>query len=527
MRSVTPGFAVDSPLSAAQAEAEVFGSMFGLSGKRAKPLYWLTLLSGLLESLFFSGMAYGWASLVFVLKVDGYFAGYCTNATRDSDHAAYTDCTGQDEQFSLVMCIALIINTIIRFPIGCVFDRFGTTVTRVISIFLFTTATLFITLSNAEMSLLLYPAISCLIISGTILHTTNAQVGNLFHFYRSTIITVYNGAFDSSAAVFLVIKLLHERGVSLFVSFLFVTSCSIILLLRTLFLMPRGHIPYPLPEIYTYGVRCPGRKDKKNNKLEDMKEHEYPRKMDMQTEGTTPEMEPKKEEVASFRSCVLSWLFLWHLVWVVTILFCHTIFLSNVNSMLTRLAKDDQTSVSHYTNAFAITQLCSVLFAPVNGLIMDRHKKRTLATGETRRESDLRSSCLSLFLTSLQCFLFCICFTIPVLPLQYFTFVLQVINSSFFYGGHQAFISIAFPVTHFGKMSGIAMSLSALGLLLQVPVLHLIQHRLHGDPLYVNVGVILLSLLAFIHPIQVSLYCRKLDKQRTITKQEANEQQAF
>lgn len=32
------------------------------------------------------------------------------------------------------------------------------------------------------------------------------QIGNLFGQHRSTIITLYNGAFDSSSAVFLIIK---------------------------------------------------------------------------------------------------------------------------------------------------------------------------------------------------------------------------------------------------------------------------------------------------------------------------------
>nr|XP_023867336.1 solute carrier family 43 member 3-like [Salvelinus alpinus] len=43
-------------------------------------------------------------------------------------------------------------------------------------------------------------------------YTTNAQVGNLFDSHRSTVISVYAGAFDSSAAVFLIIKFLYERG---------------------------------------------------------------------------------------------------------------------------------------------------------------------------------------------------------------------------------------------------------------------------------------------------------------------------
>ncbi|XP_029296058.1 solute carrier family 43 member 3-like isoform X2 [Cottoperca gobio] len=467
--------------------------MFKCQGGRVKLHYCLTVLSGLVESLFFTGVVFGWASLVFVLKVDGYFAGYCTNVTREEDNAVYIDCSGQDEHFSWIMSVASISNTIIRFPIGYIFDRCGTAVARLIALSLYTTGTLLITLSNTETSVLLYPAIACLGIAGSTLYITNVQVGNLFNCYRSTIITIYNGAYDSSAVVFLIIKLLHEKGVSLYACFLFLTLCSIILLLRTFFLMPRGHIPYPLPETYTYGVSCPGRRrgkrGKEENNEEEIKELDVKRNKKNKTAEASalhllkPPHEPKQEE-ASFRSCVLSWLFLWHLVWVVITLLCQFLFLSNVNSMLTRLSNNDQTLVSHYTNAFALTQLCGVLIAPINGLILDRHKRRPLTQGKTKREEDLHSTPLALFLSSLQCFFFCVCFTCPVLPLQYLTFILQVVNSSFFYGGHQAFLCIAFPMCHFGKLSGMVMTLSTLVLLLQFPIQHVIQHQLHGDPLY-------------------------------------------
>lgn len=43
-------------------------------------------------------------------------------------------------------------------------------------------------------------------------------------------------------------------------------------------------------------------------------------------------------------------------------------------------------SVSQYTNAFAITQLCAVLCAPWNGLIMDRHKGKKLDPGKPLRQ---------------------------------------------------------------------------------------------------------------------------------------------
>lgn len=37
--------------------------------------------------------------------------------------------------------------------------------------------------------------------------------------------------------------------------------------------------------------------------------------------------------------------------------------------------------VSQYTNAFAFTQLTGILFAPWNGLLMDRNKGKALKPG--------------------------------------------------------------------------------------------------------------------------------------------------
>uniref|UniRef100_A0A9J8AL07 Uncharacterized protein n=1 Tax=Cyprinus carpio carpio TaxID=630221 RepID=A0A9J8AL07_CYPCA len=86
---------------------------------------------------------------------------------------------------------------------------------------------------------------------------------------------------------------------------------------------------------------------------------------------------------------------------------------------------------------------------------MDRHKRKPLDPGVSEREADLCSSVLSLLLTSLQCLLFSICASVPFLPLQYVTFILQV-----------------------------------------------------------NIILTVLTLLAFILPFYVFLHCRELAKQR-------------
>uniref|UniRef100_A0A673AIS9 Uncharacterized protein n=1 Tax=Sphaeramia orbicularis TaxID=375764 RepID=A0A673AIS9_9TELE len=40
---------------------------------------WLTFVTGLVECLCFAGIVFGWASLVFVLKMEGYFSSLCSN----------------------------------------------------------------------------------------------------------------------------------------------------------------------------------------------------------------------------------------------------------------------------------------------------------------------------------------------------------------------------------------------------------------------------------------------------------------
>lgn len=44
-----------------------------------------------------------------------------------------TDCSGQDEQFSLVFTIASFMNNFLTLASGFLFDKFGTTVTRLCS----------------------------------------------------------------------------------------------------------------------------------------------------------------------------------------------------------------------------------------------------------------------------------------------------------------------------------------------------------------------------------------------------------
>ncbi|XP_023184433.1 solute carrier family 43 member 3-like [Xiphophorus maculatus] len=470
----------------------------------------LTFVTGLVECLCFAGVVFGWASLVFVLKEDGYFSSLCFNTT-GVNGTQILDCSAQDEQFSLIFTITSFINNFFALPNGFLFDHFGTTVARLLAIFLYTTGSLMVALSSPALSFLLFLALPLLAVGGILFLITNMQIGNLFDSRRSTIINLYNGAFDSSSALFLIIKLLHESGVSLRTSFLFLSACSVVHILRTFFLLPRTFIPHPLPDRYAYGVSC--------GPLETMSSEVTANSCALTGTEDTPFTKdvPLKQE-KTFRECLLSKFFVGHLLWLSVMQLRHFLFIGTLNPMLLRLTDGDSSLVSQYTNAFAFTQLCAVLCAPWNGLIMDRHRGKPRAAGETEHEADLRASVLSLFLTALQCVLFSLCASIPSLPLQYLTFILQVLNRSFLYGGNAAFISVAFPSCHFGKLYGLVMVLSAVFSLLQYPCFALVKGPLGGDPLYVNVGLTLLSVLAFMHPVFVYMHCRNLASERAKSK---------
>ncbi|XP_061100565.1 equilibrative nucleobase transporter 1-like isoform X2 [Conger conger] len=485
---------------------------------------WLTLVSGLVECLCFAGVVFGWASLVFVLKEDGYFSEFCVNSTGANNTGAknsvFTDCSAQDEQFAMIFTIASFLNSFFAFFLGYVFDRYGTTAARILGISLYTTGTLLVAVSSPATSSLILPATSLIDVGGILFLMTNIQVGNLFGRYRSTIITLYNGPYDSSSSIFLIFKVLHEQGVSLRSSFLFMSSCSVIHLLRTFFLLPKTHIPYPLPENYTYGGSCSH--PSLRLELTEMREAGVGEHVEgergTQTDPSGGEALQQSEHTPvkdpSFRSCVLSGFFLAHLVWLSLMQLRLFLFIDILNPIVERLADGDPALVSRYTNAFGFTQLCGVFCAPWNGLLLDRQKKKWQAKGKTEKEAGLRSSALSLFITSLLCLLFSVCASIPVLPLQYLTFALQVVSTSFLFGGNAAFISIAFPSCHYGKLYGLMSTLSAVVLLLQFPLLMLVNDTLQGDPLYVNVGLTLLTLVTLIHPLYVHLHCRRLVSQR-------------
>jgi len=83
---------------------------------------------------------------------------------------------------------------------------------------------------------------------------SNVQLGNLSESGKSIVITLMNGAYDSSALTFVLIKILYDSGVKLQMMMIAMVCFTIIPWLRTFMVMPKTIVPFPLPQDYSYGT---------------------------------------------------------------------------------------------------------------------------------------------------------------------------------------------------------------------------------------------------------------------------------
>ncbi|XP_067126325.1 equilibrative nucleobase transporter 1-like isoform X4 [Centruroides vittatus] len=181
-----------------------------------------------LEYLLFSGIIYGWADLVYVLKLQGVFSNNCNNsATISGDEMVENkskSCTSQDRLFDLAFTIASFNKALAAFLSGFLLDWAGLRITRIISSCFILIGGTFLALCDKR---------------GSEIRYGNFQTANLFPKYKITIMSFYNGAFCGSPAVLLLLKYCYDQGISYSTFFYVWTGISSSLLLTSFFLLPK------------------------------------------------------------------------------------------------------------------------------------------------------------------------------------------------------------------------------------------------------------------------------------------------
>ncbi|XP_046546190.1 solute carrier family 43 member 3-like [Haliotis rubra] len=586
---------------------------------KVPPLHILVVVWGFLEILLFGGVIFGWHSVVYVYKDEGYFADLCdvsnvsvtqhvnnistaqfvgntsdvhrvsitamyyttlanstgrtpshwNNATAPASGLPPTElscddqlklsesgkskaCAPQDEQFSLIFSLSTLITGLMCVINGYLYDRFGTRFCRWISITCYVIGFVCQVLASPENPFLLYPGYILQCYAGYFLLVTNMQLGGLIPHLRSTLISMCSGSFDSSAAIFLLFKVAHEQGIKINYCFVFQVCLFVIVIISTVIVHRKSHFPWPLPPDYKFRYynfsTCQHFRNKKERhydtdanviwrsnengsmmivkKIEEKSTSEN-RKSLIGDKVTNDEKcgdsanglsasVPEQTRTPTMLEVMKTPLFIWNLMWMCFQRLRSWFFVGMFNVWMTRLACGDKAIVSQYTSFFASVQFIGIFTSPMSGRLMDRRIPAAKIYNSLRMER-LHASLASFLMCSGLSLVFTILVAIPILPLQYVSCILHSVCRSFIYGPNFAFAANAYPLEHFGKATGVILTVSAIFGMLQYPLFLLIQGPLDNNPLVVDILFITMMVVSFGHPMYIWNYLRK--QRRKIEKE--------
>ena len=462
----------------------------------------LTWLTSVFENLFFSGIFFGWASLLPILKNEGFFS--CLSSVQKGINKTEVSCDEhQDEQLSLVFTLVSSIGQFSTIITGMLLDKLGIWRTRTILINASVVCFAAVTVATPVTSYLLYFAFPLIHSTGFALMISNLQISNLFTKSRNLYISLASGAFDSASLAFLVMNKVYFGGIGFSVNFAVYTVFYFLLNFRTFTLMPKDKVPAVVPKGFKYGFRellC----FKKSNGGKDSEKEERSIK------HIPTKCKENLNKNNSYFYCIKQGYFISVSLSLSVSMLLTIFYISNFNNFISTLTTERQKSeglVDFYVMLFGLLQCAGILACPIVGWLSEVYKNKLAKSGVDKKSVKVKSSLIALFLGSFCIILMQACTLFNSLQLQMFAMVMQVLGKVSILFGINQFVSLYFPVSLFGKLYGTMAALAAAALLLQQPLVVLLNKVLAGKFFYLNVGLTAVSLLTLALPLVI---CWKL-----------------